>query len=289
VFRRPGAGEVAASADDGAPAAPGETTNTIVHVSTIPLPPGTADFASDAVEHLGADDVLVVLFEYDPASVQQPLFASRGMPRALDPDDFSPNALQRSLRGQAGLQRFFQEAGRAFCLYVVLGSFARRQQLVDAVNGVLATVALGSLTPAATTVPPPPQPDILATIADSPDLSTLAGLVASGGVHALLAGTGPFTVFAPDDDAFAAIDLASLRADPMRLDRTLQHHVVLGRLSIAELATMSSVTPVVGDALSITVAGGGRVLVGGAPVVRPDLNAANGYVHVVTGVLELPR
>ena len=76
VFRRPAAGEVTASAADGPPAPPGEITNAVVHVATISLPPDTGDFASGAVERLGPDDALVVLFEYDAASVDQPLFAA---------------------------------------------------------------------------------------------------------------------------------------------------------------------------------------------------------------------
>jgi hypothetical protein len=152
VFKRPLAGEVGATAADGAPAAVGETTNAVVHVATIPLPVGTGDFASGAVDSLGRDDVLIVLFEYDAGSVTQPLFAAPGLPTSLDPDDFNPNVLQRAIRGQAGVQRFFHDQGRAFCLYVVLGAFANREQLVPRVNQVLATMSIG---PVATTGAPP--------------------------------------------------------------------------------------------------------------------------------------
>ena len=65
--------------------------------------------------------------------------------------------LQRTLRGQAGVQRFFHEAGRAFCLYVVLGSFARRQEMVGAVNEVLASLAVGGSAPTPTTSTPAPS------------------------------------------------------------------------------------------------------------------------------------
>jgi hypothetical protein len=143
VFKRPLAGEVGATAADGAPAAAGETTNAVVHVATIPLPVGTGDFASGAVDGLGGDDVLIVLFEYDAGSATQPLFAARGLPTSLHPDDFNPNVLQRALRGQAGVQKFFHEQGRAFCLYVVLGAFANRQRVVPRVNQVLATMTIG--------------------------------------------------------------------------------------------------------------------------------------------------
>ena len=75
-----------------------------------------------------------------------------GLPRTLDPDGFDPRVLNRQLAGQAGLQRFFNESGRAFCLYVVLGGYQRRHDVVPAVNAVLATI---QITPAGSTTPPP--------------------------------------------------------------------------------------------------------------------------------------
>ena len=90
-------------------------------------PAGVGDFASGAVDKLGNDDIFIVLFEYDPASVDTPLFKSAGLPRTLTADDFSPNVMQRAIRGQAGVQKFFHDQGRAFCLYVVIGSFVRRR------------------------------------------------------------------------------------------------------------------------------------------------------------------
>jgi hypothetical protein len=143
IFRRPASGEVAASAADGPPAPPGEVTNTILHAATIPLPPDAGDFASSAVPALGPGDALVVLVEYDAANASAPLFAQVSpVPRRVAPDDFSPRTLQRALPGQAGFQRFANEAGRAFCLYVVLGAFRNRARVVAGVNAVLATLTI---------------------------------------------------------------------------------------------------------------------------------------------------
>jgi uncharacterized surface protein with fasciclin (FAS1) repeats len=287
VFRRPSSGEVA-SAADGPPAPRGETARAVVHVSTIPLPADTGDFASSAVELLGRDDALIVLFEYDPASANEPLFAARGMPRSLRADDFSPNVLQRAIRGQAGVQRFFQESGRAFCLYVVLGSLANRNRLAAGVNQVLSTFELEIA--ASIAQPPTMAPAaLLDLVAQQGDLTTFTELLRHGPVHDLLAREGPFTLFAPDDDAFATVDLASLRADVDWLDRTLRHHVVAEGLSAAALGSRASVTPVEGDALSVTSTRTGQVLVGGVPIVRPDVEAGNGVLHVVTAVLQVPR
>jgi hypothetical protein len=163
LFRRPRDGEVAAQDAhiEGEPAAPQETTNAVLHASTIAVPPGVGDFASGAVDKLGPNDLFVVLFEYDPASVETELFKTAGIPRVLTADDFSPNVMQRAIRGQAGSQKFFNEQGRAFCLYVVIGSFARRDALVKRVNEVLTTLTIEPLgasshaTPGSTTTVPP--------------------------------------------------------------------------------------------------------------------------------------
>ena len=153
VFKRPVAGELRASAADGPPAPLGETTNAVVHLSTIPLPPGIGDFGSEAVPDLGTDDVLVVLFEHDAASASQPLFARAGVPRELSADDFSPDVMQRAIPGQAGVQVFCNEGGRALCLYVVIGSFNNRRRLVPRVNEVLAAIDIEPLS-GATLAPP---------------------------------------------------------------------------------------------------------------------------------------
>jgi hypothetical protein len=154
LFRRPMAGEAASADVQGKPAAPEESANAVLHVSTIALPPGIGDFASGAVDRLSHDDVIIVLFEYDAASADQPLFRPEGIPRQLVADDFSPNVMQRAIRGQAGSQKFFHDEGRAFCLYVVIGSYQRRAELVPKVNDVLATLTIAPLEPATTTAPP---------------------------------------------------------------------------------------------------------------------------------------
>ena len=124
IYRRPAAGEVAATAADGPPAPPGAATYAVVHVTTVPMPPDIGDFGSSGVDRLGPNDAFVVVFDHGHDAVGKPLFARQGMPRVLEAGDFAPNVLQRSLPGQAGMQTFFTESGRACCLYVVLGSYA---------------------------------------------------------------------------------------------------------------------------------------------------------------------
>lgn len=122
--------------------ASGAVRPTLLHVGSFPLPSGRGSFGSGATELMNTDDILIVLFEYGDDSVGTALFAHEGMPRRLEPDEFDRDALQRPLPGQSGLQRFFTERGRAFCLYVVLGSHIDRNELVPRVNGVLATIEI---------------------------------------------------------------------------------------------------------------------------------------------------
>jgi hypothetical protein len=121
------------------------TSHSVTHAANFALPAGTGDFGSSAVELMGPEHVLVVLFEYHPHSSTTPLFEAGGPPTSLSPDSFSPSALQRPLPVQAGTQVFFSTAGRAFSLYVVLGSFERRHHLVPAVNALLRSIDIGPL------------------------------------------------------------------------------------------------------------------------------------------------
>ncbi|HEX6302001.1 MAG TPA: hypothetical protein VF148_16210 [Acidimicrobiia bacterium] len=120
----------------------GATRPTLLHVASFPMPPERGSFGSGATELMSTDDVFMVLFEYGPDSVGAPLFAEQGLPRSVSPDDFSRDALQHAVTGQSGMQRFFTENGRAFCLYVVLGSHLDRPELVTRVNTVLQTVEI---------------------------------------------------------------------------------------------------------------------------------------------------
>lgn len=115
-------------------------THPILHAGNFGLPEARGDYGSGAVEVMAASNVFIALLEFDPPSATTPLFASRGLGLPLPAVDFDPQRMQRNIPGQSGLQRFFQVGGRAFCLYVVLGSHLRRSVLAD-----LASQALQSL------------------------------------------------------------------------------------------------------------------------------------------------
>lgn len=118
---------------------PGERTFPVVHLGDFPLPPNRGDFGSGAVERMTINNVFLTIFEYGPESVGQPLFANP-FPRTVDARAFSPNALQRRIPGQGGLQVFCQEAGRAFCVFIVLGAQKQATRLLRGVNQLLPDV-----------------------------------------------------------------------------------------------------------------------------------------------------
>lgn len=124
--------------DGPTPQTDGPVRPTVAHFSNFPLPAGRDDFGGGAVEEMVSGDVFVVLFEY-AGGAGRPLFAAEGMPR-LAAGDFDRNALQTGLPGQTGVQRFFTAAGRAFCLYVVVGSHIDRADVIPQVNQLLAAV-----------------------------------------------------------------------------------------------------------------------------------------------------
>jgi hypothetical protein len=114
----------------------------VAHFATFGLPAVRSDFGGAVVTGMGPDDVFVSLLEYAPEEAGSELFSRQGMPWRLDARDFSPRMLQRGVRGQSGLQVFFTERGRAFCLYIVLGAAARAERLVRRAEQVLATIQI---------------------------------------------------------------------------------------------------------------------------------------------------
>ena len=121
---------------------PDESMNPVLHLANFALPPGRGDFGTGAVERMGPAHVFASLLEYDAVEAGRPLFAARGLPRPAV-TDFAQNALQRRLAGQLGVQRFFTEQGRAFCLYVVLGSRQHAPGLVAQLHAALDGLQIG--------------------------------------------------------------------------------------------------------------------------------------------------
>lgn len=117
-----------------------------LHAGNFPLPAEDGDFGSGALATMADDGVFVVLTEYDPAGAGTGLFARRGLPLPLRAPDLDSQALQRRIPGQFGIQRFFTEAERTWCLYVVVGSRPDPRTLLGLANEVLATLMISPRT-----------------------------------------------------------------------------------------------------------------------------------------------
>ena len=126
-------------------AQPGEHTYPVLHASTTRLPAVRGDYGSGAVELLGPNDVFVAVLDFGPSAAGTALFSGlRGLP-GLTPDAYRPRQLQRTIRGQAGVQRFFTTGSRGFCLYSVIGSMANRITLTARANQILGTIRVASI------------------------------------------------------------------------------------------------------------------------------------------------
>jgi len=127
--------------------------------------------------------------------------------------------------------------------------------------------------------------DIVDTAVAAGSFKTLATALQAAGLVDTLKGKGPFTVFAPTDDAFAKVpkaDLEALLKDKAKLTAVLTYHVVPGK-TMAKDVKAGKVKTVQGNELTIATAGG--VTVDGAKVTTADVAASNGVIHVIDTVL----
>jgi hypothetical protein len=112
----------------------------VVHASSVALPTARSSFATEATPSLGSAGVLISLVEFEPALAGIGLYAASGVPSGLQAADLDPAALQVPHPQQGGVQRFFSEAGRAFCLYVIAGLGAGLAQRLARANDVIASL-----------------------------------------------------------------------------------------------------------------------------------------------------
>ncbi|HCO57555.1 MAG: fasciclin domain-containing protein [Proteobacteria bacterium] len=131
--------------------------------------------------------------------------------------------------------------------------------------------------------------DIIDTAVAAGNFKTLASAVTAAGLVDTLKGTGPFTVFAPTDDAFAKLPagtLESLLKDVPKLKGILTYHVVSGKVMAADVLKMDGQTAatVNGATLKVSTTGGVK-LNGEINVVKTDIECTNGVIHVIDAVL----
>jgi uncharacterized surface protein with fasciclin (FAS1) repeats len=127
---------------------------------------------------------------------------------------------------------------------------------------------------------------------ESGNFKTLVTALKAAGLVETLQGSGPFTVFAPSDAAFAKLPagtVEALLADREKLTSILTYHVVSGKVLAADIIKTNGATPTTVNGLPLdVVVRDGKVFVNGAQVVTADIIASNGVIHVIDGVL-LPK
>jgi uncharacterized surface protein with fasciclin (FAS1) repeats len=154
---------------------------------------------------------------------------------------------------------------------------------------ILGAMTLGAVASSAS-APHKPAKNIVQTAVAAGQFKTLTKLVKEAGLAGALEAKGPFTVFAPTDAAFTKVPkatLAALAKDKAKLRAVLLYHVAKGKLTAAKVVKLHSVKTLNGQSLKVRVSHG-TVTVGGARVIKTDISASNGVIHVINKVL-IPR
>jgi len=129
--------------------------------------------------------------------------------------------------------------------------------------------------------------DIVDTAVAAGSFKTLATALEAAGLIETLKGKGPFTVFAPTDEAFAKLPagtVESLLKDKEKLTKILLYHVVSGNVMAKDVVKLKSAKTVEGSSVKIN-AKGGKVMVDNANVIKTDIAASNGVIHVIDSVI----
>jgi uncharacterized surface protein with fasciclin (FAS1) repeats len=136
----------------------------------------------------------------------------------------------------------------------------------------------------------PQDPSIAAIVSKDPQFSTLLAALKIAGLDKTLAGKGPFTVFAPTNAAFAKIPKATLDAllkDKKQLTKVLTYHVVAGTYMAGDVIDLKSARTVEGSSVRIRTMGK-NVMINKSKIIKTNIEASNGVVHVIDTVL-IPR
>ena len=135
----------------------------------------------------------------------------------------------------------------------------------------------------------PPEKDIVDTAVAAGDFNTLVAAVKAAELVETLKGKGPFTVFAPTDDAFAKLPEGTLESllepeNKAKLAGILTYHVVAAKVMAADVVKMNEAETVNGQMLKISTMDG-KVMVDGANVAKTDIECSNGVIHVIDAVV----
>lgn len=157
---------------------------------------------------------------------------------------------------------------------------------------VAAVTAIGIAVGATAAVAGGMKKDIVDTAVEAGQFTTLAAALGAAGLVETLKGDGPFTVFAPTDEAFAKLPAGTVEnlLKPENKDQLvaiLTYHVVPGSVMAADVVSLSEATTVNGATVDIDV-NGGSVMINDATVVATDIAASNGVIHVIDTVILPP-
>ncbi len=134
-----------------------------------------------------------------------------------------------------------------------------------------------------------PTQNVVQIAASNPDFSTLVTAVKAAGLAETLSGTGPFTVFAPTNDAFAKLPAGTVEnllkpENQDQLVKILTYHVVAAKVTAADVVKLDTATTVQGGVADVTVSDG-KVMIDNANVVQTDIMGSNGVIHVIDSVI----
>jgi len=140
--------------------------------------------------------------------------------------------------------------------------------------------------------PAMPKADIVDVAVSAGSFNTLVAALKAAGLVETLKGDGPFTVFAPTDAAFAKLPAGTVEEllkpeNKAKLQAILTYHVVSGKVMAADVVKLTSATTVQGQSVTIKTPDG-SVMVDGAKVIKTDIPASNGVIHVIDAVI-LPK
>lgn len=204
-------------------------------------------------------------------------------------------AVELLVNGQSAGRAVVDTEGRwSLPIDLPAGSYNLQLNLLDPSGNLLAAsgpfaVVAGSTTAAEGAAPAPGDATIADVLAGRPEFSTLLSVLQAVGAVDTLTEAGPFTVFAPTNEAFDSLPaqiVDGLRADPQVLANVLQYHMTFGRHTAANLITVQPAT--LNGRLLTIVPAGDTLAVNDALITTPDIEAGNGLVHAINRILVPP-
>jgi uncharacterized surface protein with fasciclin (FAS1) repeats len=203
------------------------------------------------------------------------------------------NATLKMVQGERAALSF--KSGRI----VINGSARVILPDINASNGIIHAINAVIVPPSLVKKPvPPPTKSVVEIAAGGSQFSTLVSLLQQAKLVETLSGTGPFTVFAPTNEAFDKLQASApdtfkaVTSDPALLAKVLTYHVVAGDImskqAIAVAQQNGSVTSVANEPIALSIVNGKLTLNGSSTVTTADVDATNGVVHVIDTVIVPP-